>query len=382
MINNNSNFKIDKTFLEENFTKDYIEIFKGSWMYQIYLFLPFQIPINDFLSFKKNDKSSFLFLFQDLEFNIQLPDEQIEDSISDSLKGKITRVDLAYITNENLLRFKDKSNANQYKKIFDELFDTLNNLIFTYQLDFNTLDIKRISVLDLLNNYSFYRVVNFKEWRNTYENIILFNHLNKIEKKSIKRNYVENMLLYSLDYLKDFNPYFSSEESLLESINNFYKGNYRETVINSQMGIEFFMSKLYIDILYLEGFDYKTAIQTTVNTPYKTLVVVKFQEKLGGTWDKKLINKPFGKYWEKTYELRNQVIHGSYYPNYKEAKTALESALEFKDYVLMLLGKKKTEYKSLNEYFNKIYRNDLKNYANRSYSKIPKLEDFDRIVIL
>lgn len=361
-------FKIDKEFLESYFGEALKKEINPKSILQIAIYLPFQIPFNNTIAFSHNKDEFICFNFLDIEYEIKFPEEFAEDIFTDSFKKTVTRVELVLITNDELLSYHDKS----YRDYFFKLLTELNNLIFSYQINSNSISCSRVSSSDFLNKASNFRVIDFHNWENKYEALFVFNELELYLKKTIDNKLITDLIGYSVSNVKNWTPFLSAEESSLNAIRNFLGGKYKESIIESQISVELYLCAIYIYVLVEEGCSSQDATKYVIDTSYKKLVTRDFPGKLGGIWDVNRKDTAFGNYWNKSYELRNNIIHGGYFPNYGDAQVALERSNEFREYVLGLIKNEKKRFPNLFNYLNLIYRGNFKTFGTRAYNKIPK----------
>ena len=76
-----------------------------------------------------------------------------------------------------------------------------------------------------------------------------------------------------------------------------------------------------------------------------------FHPRLGGKWKTDDVHSICGRWYRQTYELRNRVVHGGYFPTVLEARTAITAVQDFRIYVVSLLGQKKKAFPHLAQHF-------------------------------
>lgn len=110
-----------------------------------------------------------------------------------------------------------------------------------------------------------------------------------------------------------------------------FVGDYELSVLALQTSVErlLFAIASAIAVDKGEGADFVDQLQKkSFDALTKTL-----QHDLGGSWDRKLDEKPFGAYWQDLYRLRNQVGHAGRRVNFLEAARAFEVYRDLKEFV-------------------------------------------------
>jgi hypothetical protein len=110
-------------------------------------------------------------------------------------------------------------------------------------------------------------------------------------------------------------------------------GDAAAAVVGLQTAVESLLFDTYRMLLVDEGrtkqeIDAELAIEPAFATLTKTWL----KDKLGGNWDPALTSTPFGEYWEKLYQVRNDTVHRGIQPHFghaEDANKAYESLFEF-----------------------------------------------------
>ena len=76
----------------------------------------------------------------------------------------------------------------------------------------------------------------------------------------------------------------------------------------------------------------------------------KFHPRIGGDWETKVGASEAGKWHQKTYLIRNKIIHTGYKPKFSEAEIAISAAKCFGIYVVSLIKIKAKTYPDLARY--------------------------------
>lgn len=110
-------------------------------------------------------------------------------------------------------------------------------------------------------------------------------------------------------------------------------GDAASAIVGLQTAAEALLFDTYKMLLVDEGYpkqeiDDQLASEASVSKLIKTLL----KDELGGHWDPRVLSTPVGRYWEKLYQVRNDVVHRGFEPHFghaEEARDAYGTLVEF-----------------------------------------------------
>ena len=255
-----------------------------------------------------------------------------------------TTIEATYVTSDE----KEDCNEEKLNIFFDQTLSFLNNLIITYQIKTKDTDIFPITK-EMFDPLLLTRTITIADWKEK-KNLFML-HLNvPSEKEKLSRSATHEIVELSQQFITGKNPFYLNESILLSAKRHHKMGLYSEAVIYAQTCIEVFFRTLYSKMLEEEGAELKKIEQNLENYIFMKVLKTEFHSRLGGFWDPKNSVTIIGKWHEKTYVLRNRIIHAGYMPTFSEADNAIISAYELRnDVVASILRSGK--YKILKTYF-------------------------------
>lgn len=110
-------------------------------------------------------------------------------------------------------------------------------------------------------------------------------------------------------------------------------GDAAGAIVGLQTAAESLLFDVYRTLLVDEGYskqeiDDQLATEPTFATVVKTLL----KDRLGGQWDVTASSTPVGQYWEKLYQIRNDIVHRGFEPHFghaEDANNAYTALVEF-----------------------------------------------------
>ena len=105
------------------------------------------------------------------------------------------------------------------------------------------------------------------------------------------------------------------------------------------------MFDTYTMLLVDDGNSKQEIDQQLASEPaFATLVKTLLKDKLGGHWDPTLLATPVGRYWEKLYQVRNDVVHRGFEPHFGHAEEARDAYVGLVDFVASRVREKARRY--------------------------------------
>lgn len=122
-------------------------------------------------------------------------------------------------------------------------------------------------------------------------------------------------------------------------------GDAASAIVGLQTATEAFLFDTYRMLLVDEGYS-KREIEDELTTEpaFATLVKTLLKDKLGGTWDPTLPATPVGQYWEKLYQVRNDIVHRGFEPHLGHAEQARDAYAALVDFVAERIRNKNRTY--------------------------------------
>lgn len=122
-------------------------------------------------------------------------------------------------------------------------------------------------------------------------------------------------------------------------------GDAASAIVGLQTAAEALMFDLYRMLLIDEGWSKQEIDDALATEPaFATLVKTLLKDKLGGHWDPTLRGTPFGRYWEKVYQVRNDIVHRGFEPHFGHAEEANEAYVALFEFVATRVRNKARTY--------------------------------------
>jgi tetratricopeptide (TPR) repeat protein len=122
-------------------------------------------------------------------------------------------------------------------------------------------------------------------------------------------------------------------------------GDAASAIVGLQTAAEALLFDTYRMLLVDEGhsrqeIDAKLTSDPAVGMLVKTLL----KDKLGGHWDPTVVSTPVGWYWEKLYQVRNDVVHRGFEPHFGHAEEARDAYTGLVEFIAGRLRRKTRTY--------------------------------------
>lgn len=351
MTENLGDQELDKHFAlnKETYVKDFLPVYERlgvqpKCLVQFPIMLPFEIPFSSGTCTTYNLGDGNLCT---LHFSEILKKEGIHAGIvtveATTVEICKSRVEMTYVSGSDLTIPLEN---RLFSDIFDQLVESLNGVIIAYLVAKKDVDVYPVSS-EMFEFGCIARVVPVEDWDKAWVGLFL-THLNvphKKEKLSLEDH--DEIIRYAGIIFSEANPFILSEELMLNARRNLKNGFYKEAVIYAQSSVETFLNALFTKILEIEGKSDVEIQELIEKIPFMGMVKKEFHTRIGGSWNPDVTSKLTGKWYVKTYLLRNRIAHGGYRPSFEEADDALKYAINFRGDVVKLIHSCKKKYPNL-----------------------------------
>lgn len=241
----------------------------------------------------------------------------------------------------------EESYGDIQSKFFDLSLDELNKQIVAYVIytkDCRCFRITKEMLLPIV-------IMNLVDLENKKSNQNMFMLHNRMQSKreSLKhKDITEFLRIYNL-YNEGVNPLISPVFYALEANRKLQEGFYDEAIINIQTSIEIFIRAVYQEILLHSGLNNNEVENALEDKSFISIVKKELHQYIGGLWDITKKGTPIWGWYYNTYKKRNRVVHGGYLPDFEEAYIAINSAMEFRGYIIERI-RENNQYVRLNDY--------------------------------
>jgi len=353
-----SNEELDDYFAinQESYKEEFVEIYKKfnlepKYLIQFPVILPFNIP------FSQGVCISFVLDNNDvctLHFSIIESQKSINAGIVTpepiSTPVHKTRVEMTYVSSEEV---ESSPDSEFLTNIFEQMVFCLNYVITGYLVHIKDTDVYTVS-RKMFEFESIYRIIPTDNWEEMVVGIFLLNNNIPYKKNILGEEETDEVINQSVLLYAEKNPFILSEKYMLKSKRNFENGFYEEAVINCQISIETFLSALISNLLEQENKSESEIDKFIEDISFIKMVKSEFHPRLGGNWDPTDSSKKIGKWYSNTYDLRNSIVHTGYTPTSNEAQKSLESAINFRAYIIKLVNDSENKYSKAKKYFQLI----------------------------
>ena len=349
--NNQSNKEKNVFIIDKSILINKIKPLYNNYDYDINSLLEFEITLPFYIPFADNG----LFCFSKKEYILHFLYKQIKEKKTIyghknlPLENHYTKVTIGISYNSNIFKNQDINNI-----FFDIALKELNNQITAY-----TIYTKDESCYYLTKEMLFpFLILNIVDLKKEHCEKYLFTlHTNlSSEKKELVPEDLNNITRLHFIYSENLNPLIRSQIYVLKARKNMREGFYDVAVINIQIYIEIIISLVYKEILLSSSLDKEEINNKLDKINFITLVTSELQAHLGGTWDRTKKGTKINSWYVNTYKIRNKIVHNGYYPNFNEVTLAIDSAMEFSDFIFNRIRKNKTRYQKLNSYFTNNFK--------------------------
>ncbi len=305
--------------------------------------LPFQLALEDKSLFSFKKENCILHYF----YKTHEREEVIVEHEDLFVKKHYTSVIVAI--SYNFDEYKNDTNEAIQNKLFDYSLEELNKQIIAYSNYTKDDSCFRLSK-EMLFPIILMNLVNLEVIKN--EMSIFMLHMDvPYKKESLKNEDIYNWLRIYNVYNENLNPLVHSESYVLKARRKFREGFYDEAVISIQTSIEVLIRIIYREVLICSGISEIEVEKILEDESFMSIVKKQLAKYIGGTWDITREETPIYNWYNDTYNMRNKIVHGGYFPTFKETDNAISAATEFREYIFNRIREKKKEYSKLNEYF-------------------------------
>jgi hypothetical protein len=308
---------------------------------QFPILLPFHLPFRSGTSatFKIDDSAACTLVFSAVSSNHNFT-AGIVGGEATSVPIHRSRVEMAHVTaSASVLETTDEALSGR----FDLLLGKLNAVIIAYLLhtkDFTVFPISR-EVLELA---SLVRTIPVDSWSEAQQTLFIHHLAAPVKHEDLPPDQLEEVLWYAHVVENALNPFTLPAQLLLFARRYWAGGQYRESVIAAQSGVETFLSTLFSKLLEAEGRTIAEVEQAIEEMPFIARIRREYHPRIGGQWQPESFGTAVGTWYQQTYLLRNRIVHAGYLPSYEEAQAAYVAATDLIDYVVILLRKRKRKY--------------------------------------
>lgn len=248
--------------------------------------------------------------------------------------------------------YKEETYEEINNKLFDYSLEELNKQIIAYGVCTKDDSCFRVTK-EMLFPIIVMNLVNLEEIKNE-KSIFMLNMNVPYKKESLKQEKIyECLRIYNI-YNEKSNPLIYSEMYVLKARRKFREGCYDEAVISIQTNIEILIRIIYREFLICSGVSELAIENKLEDESFMSIVKKQLSKYIGGIWDINREETPIYNWYNNTYKLRNRIVHGGYFPTFKETDIAISAAMEFREYIFKRVRINKKVYSKLNEYFKQI----------------------------
>lgn len=328
--------------------------FEPELIFQFGLPLPYYLPLPEkaLLTYKVNSEEVCNFFFSNYKESKEIHTGFYEGKavIVDVIK---TRVEVNYAFNKDNLKNSEEGDLDfKLSEVFESALTKLNKVIEAYIAKTTDGQVYRLTK-EHFDVALIYKIFNPK-FNHEITKGLFHLHLNppNTHATPLSIPQTDEIMKYIDVVEEDLNPFLNGNEFIVNAKREFRYGNYRQAVINVQTGIEIFLYSLYREFLKQEGFLLTEIISKSEKMRFKSLIKDQISKRIGGNFDVDDSNEIVEKWWQKTYLLRNKVVHEGRYPSFSEVDDALYQAMEFLNYIVKLIHTKenKDNYPELPKY--------------------------------
>jgi len=338
-------FALNRHNFAQKYLPVYQQFFIPKFIIQFRTLLPFNVPLHKGgFSILNENKTAYTFCFHNVQ--VEKPVDVTPDLKAETVSVFVSKVEMALVS-ENVLEVNGEKQISEY---FDELLRGLNIFLLGYVIFTKDDDVCAVSK-EMLIPASLFRFVELPDWDNAKVGLLIVHPNFPYQKEALGQEIAKRILNYVNIVNRNLNPFVLSEELALLARRSLKNGLYREAVLYAQSNVETFLKTLLSQFLIREGYNQASIATYLEEKSFKGIVQSEFHCRLGGKWNLEEENTEIGKWWNKTYEIRNRIAHGGYFPSYEEAYTAVNAAEQFRQYVISLIKKQKKKYPEIWKFF-------------------------------
>lgn len=392
IVNNYVNFiNKEKTWSNDNldlddhyvFGKDYLdnhyEIFKDlnpKFLFQFGIIIPFDLPfqnkefsIGKFIS--EDNKCLITFIFTSIEEQgyfyagflpsqrCEYPSVKTRCEITFSFQKPIISISgTNFDIKDNMLTVRDSKkgiisseqfykSVNNVFKIFDELRNIslyeLSCLIMAYSIVSTDISVKPLTSDDI-EFLSHFRGIEVSTWKTfNWMHLHNFEKFPDEKKEPVSNEVFSRSLAFAHEfYTNQFLNYFYHINLSEYAIS---QGNKTNALIELNVAIEVLIDSIIT--LYWEneeGLSSNDSNSRLETISYKRRLTSIMQTIIGGNWDVTDDKSEFSVWFNKSYNLRNRIIHAGYDASKSELFESIKISYIFIDYIIDLIIKTKYDY--------------------------------------
>lgn len=326
---------------------------KGKHLFQIGFGLPFYFPLPDKVPFVSEGSDKFgsfgyILVCIKTKINTVLQSEEKYIGVHYNREKDVSYVEMVYLSSYEIKK-------TEFDDVISILLKILNSWLNAYSfLAYNTTSFT-LNRMDLANIVPF-RVINKEEDWDSEEPYFGFPNFNFEPKRNdINESQVRELVDYYriAHSISSTNVFKTPELFCYDAIANIRNGQYKESVVNIQAGIESFLKILCIFLLKEDGKYNPNTIDNILGN-FRNLIDHQIKVKLNANWDYNDNKNILGAYWENTYMLRNRIVHeGSDAISLLQCYNALNSALKFREEIISVV--KVSNYKMAKNALEQLY---------------------------
>lgn len=356
MVGKNRNFYFTYGNYLRRLISEFERYFKPELIFQFGLPLSFYIPIPEkvLLTYKINSEEVCNFFFSSYKESKEVHTGFYEGEAV-MVEVVNTRVEVNYAFKKDDPSYYEESHLYiKLTEVFESALTKLNKVIEAYTAKTGDDQVHRL-------NKEHFDVALIYRIFNPNINLEISDGLFHLHPNAPNLHATPLSLLETDEIMKyidvveeELNPFLSGNEFIVNAKRDFRYGNYRQAVVNVQTGIEIFLYSMYREFLKQEGLLLTDIISKFEKMRFKSLITDQISKRIGGNFDIYDSGGIVGKWWEKTYLLRNKVVHEGHHPSYVEGDDAFYHALELLKYIVKLIHtqENKAEYPELIKYIN------------------------------
>ncbi|MCR4429262.1 MAG: hypothetical protein NUV68_08035 [Caldiserica bacterium] len=311
-VDYDSIFALNRNNFAQKYLPVYQQFFTPRFIIQFRTLLPFNVPLHrGAFSILNENKTAHTFCFHNVK--VEKPVDVSPDLKVKTVHVFVSKVEMALVS-ENVLEANDDEKISNH---FDELLRGLNIFLLGYVIFTKDEDVCTVSK-EMLIPVSLFRFVELPDWENSKAGLFIVHPNFPYPKEALEEETAKRILDYVHIVNRTKNPFVLSEELALLARRSLKNGLYREAVLYAQSNVENFLRTLLSQFLIRDGYDQASAASCLEEKTFKRMVQSEFHCRLDGKWNLEDENTEIGKWWRKTYELRNRIAHGGYFPSHEE----------------------------------------------------------------
>lgn len=243
-----------------------------------------------------------------------------------------------------------------FKKLRNEALMYLNNIIISYSMLSKDRSVRSIS-LDDVEFISHFRGIDLNKWE-TF-NWMSLNNTEKFPEEK-KENISDELFAQSLGLAESFAQYeFSNyQANVINAQYEICNGNKRNAIILLVSSVETLVQSIIT--LYWENeenYSIEESNKRIEKVLFTKMLTTYIPKIIGGKWNKKNENTIFGKWYNTSYRIRNDIIHSGAFFTMISLDEAIINAFELNNYLVERMIMSKYKYlKKINKIPNVIIK--------------------------